>query len=218
MSEKVLKRILEDRIVAIVRGIPSSRITALAEALKKGGISCIEITFDQSAPEKLEETLKSIRSIKEAFGEEVLAGADTVMSAEQVRLAAEAGAEYMISPNVSEAVIRQTKELGLVSIPGAMTPSEVAQAYEWGADIVKIFPAGDLGPSYIKAIKAPLKHIPLVAVGGFNVENCVGFIKAGCCGVACGGNLVSAKLIEEGRFDEISELAKAYVKVLHQEV
>ena len=115
-------------------------------------------------------------------------------------------------------MIRKTKELGLVSIPGAMTPSEAAQAYEWGADIVKIFPAGNLGPSYIKAIKAPLKHIPLTAVGGVNVENCVEFIKAGCCGVACGGNLVSAKLINEGRFDEITELAKAYVKALRSEV
>ena len=141
-------------------------------------------------------------------------GAGTVMTVEQVRQAAEAGAEYMISPNVDEEVIRETKRLGKVSIPGAMTPTEAAFAYKCGADIVKLFPAGLLGAAYIKAVKAPLKHIPVTAVGNVNVDNCAEFIKAGAVGVGVGGSLVSAKLVDEGRFDEITATAQAYVAAL----
>ena len=142
------------------------------------------------------------------------AAPSTVMSVDQVHQAVEAGAEYMISPNVNEAVIRETKKLDKVSIPGAMTPTEAAFAYECGADIVKLFPAGLLGAAYIKAVKAPLKHIPVTAVGNVNVENCAEFLKAGAVGVGVGGSLVSAKLVDEGRFDEITATAKAYVEAL----
>ena len=136
------------------------------------------------------------------------------MTAEQVRLAVKAGAQYIISPNVDEEVIKETKNLNKISIPGAFTPTETAYAYKLGADIVKLFPAGELGAGYIKAVKAPLKHIPVVAVGGVNPENCADFIKAGAIGVGCGGNLVSAKLVEEGRFDEITAVAKQYMEAL----
>jgi 2-dehydro-3-deoxyphosphogluconate aldolase/(4S)-4-hydroxy-2-oxoglutarate aldolase len=116
---------------------------------------------------------------------------------------------------VDEAVIRETKRLGKVSIPGAMTPTEAAFAYSCGADIVKLFPAGILGSAYVKAVKAPLKHIPVTAVGNVNVDNCAEFIKAGAVGVGVGGSLVSAKLVDEGRFDEITATAQAYVKALN---
>lgn len=214
MSQSVLNQILEEKIIAIVRGIPSTKIAGLAQALQKGGIRCMEVTFDQSSPERAADTLAAIRTIRETFGETVCVGAGTVMTAEQVRLAAQAGAEYMISPNVNEAVIRETKRLGKVSIPGAMTPTEVEYAYSLGADIVKIFPAGVLGAGYIKAVKAPLKHIPVAAVGGVTAENCAEFIKAGAVGVGVGGNLVSARLVDEGKFQEITAIAGAYVAAL----
>ena len=169
---------------------------------------------DQSSEEKAKDTLVAIRAIKDALGDKVCVGAGTVMSVDQVHQAVEAGAEYMISPNVNEAVIRETKKLDKVSIPGAMTPTEAAFAYECGADIVKLFPAGLLGAAYIKAVKAPLKHIPVTAVGNVNVENCAEFLKAGAVGVGVGGSLVSAKLVDEGRFDEITATAKAYVEAL----
>ena len=137
-----------------------------------------------------------------------------VREAEQVRLAKEAGAQYIISPNVSEAVIRETKALGLVSIPGAMTPTEIANAYAWGADIVKVFPAGVLGAAYIKAVRAPLNHIPMVAVGGVSPDNIADFIAVGCVGAGCGGNLVSKKIVEEGKFSEITRTALAYKAAL----
>lgn len=214
MSQTVLERIIEGKIVAIVRGIPSTKILGLATALEKGGVNCIEVTFDQSSEEKAQDTLAAIRAIKDGLGDKVCVGAGTVMSAEQVRLAAEAGAEYMISPNVDEEVIRETKRLDKVSIPGAMTPTEAAFAYKCGADIVKLFPAGLLGAAYIKAVKAPLKHIPVTAVGNVNVDNCAEFIKAGAVGVGVGGSLVSAQLVDEGRFDEITATARAYVAAL----
>ena len=210
MSQTVLNKIIEGKIVAIVRGIPSTKILGLAAALEKGGVNCIEVTFDQSSEEKARDTLAAIRTIKEGLGDKVCVGAGTVMTVEQVRQAAEAGAEYMISPNVDEEVIRETKRLGKVSIPGAMTPTETAFAYQCGADIVKLVPAGLLGPAYIKAVKAPLKHIPVSAVGNITIENCADFIQAGAVGVGVGGNLVSALLVKEGCFSQITATARAY--------
>ena len=207
MAQSVLERIYEEKIIAIVRGIPSGKIAALAQALAEGGVSCIEVTFDQTNPE---ETLTSLRTIKSELGDRICLGAGTVMTVEQVEQAAQAGAEYMISPNVDEAVIRATKALGKVSIPGAMTPTETAFAYQCGADIVKLFPAGLLGPAYIKAVKAPLKHIPVSAVGNITIENCADFIQAGAVGVGVGGNLVSALLVKEGCFSQITATARAY--------
>ena len=214
MSKEVLNKIFEGKIIAIVRGIHSDEVVGLAKALLKGGISCIEVTFDQSSKEKAEDTLKAIANIRQALGDQVCVGAGTVMTVEQVDAAAAAGAEYMISPNTKAAVIARTKELGKISIPGAMTPSEVADAYEMGADIVKMFPAGILGPGYIKAVKAPLKHIPVAAVGGVNPGNCADFIRAGAVGVGVGGNLVSPQLVKEGRFDEITAIAQSYTDAL----
>ena len=214
MSKEVLNRILEGKIIAIVRGIPSDEVVGLAEALVKGGISCIEVTFDQSSAEKAQDTLKAISNIHNALGDRVCVGAGTVMTVQQVEAAAAAGAEYTISPNTNAAVIKRTKELDKVSIPGAMTPSEVAEAYEMGADIVKMFPAGVLGAAYIKAVKAPLKHIPVTAVGGVNPGNCADFIRAGAVGVGVGGNLVSPQLVREGRFEEITAIAQSYTDAL----
>lgn len=209
-----IEKIKEGKVIAIVRGISSEQIRPLADAIYQGGVSCIEVTFDQSSEEAREDTLKSISILANEYAGKICVGAGTVMNIKQVWEAIGAGAEYIISPNVDERVIKKTKELGKVSIPGALTPTEVALAYELGADIVKIFPAANLGPSYIKALKSPLKHIPMTAVGGVNPENCVQFFEAGCIGVGCGGNLVSKKLVEEGRFDIISDTARAYMEAL----
>ena len=208
MAQSVLERIYEEKIIAIVRGIPSGKIAALAQALAEGGVSCIEVTFDQTNPE---ETLTSLRTIKSELGDRICLGAGTVMTVEQVEQAAQAGAEYMISPNVDEAVIRATKALGKVSIPGAMTPTETAFAYQCGADIVKLFPAANLGPGYLKAVRAPISHVKIMAVGGVNEENIGEFLAAGAVGARIGGNLANRAWIEEGRFDKITQTARALV-------
>ncbi len=209
-----LEFINEHKIIAIVRGIDSDKISSLAAAMVKGGLRCIEVTFDHSSEEGKLNTLKGIEILTKEFEGEVLAGAGTVLTVEQVDLAAKAGAKYIISPNMNVNVIKRTKELGLISIPGAMTPSEVVEAYEAGADIVKLFPAAMFGTAYLKAVRGPLKHIPMTAVGGISPANIAEFIEAGAVGVGVGGNLVSPKLVNEGRFDEITEIAKSYVDAL----
>lgn len=212
MSDVTLNKLLDSKIVAIVRGIPEAQVVDLGEALYAGGIRCMEVTFDQSSEEKSAETLRSIQMLTRALGGRMCIGAGTVMSAEQVQRAADAGALYMISPNIDRDVIERTKELGLVSIPGAMTASEVAFAHACGADIVKIFPAGSLGPDYFKSILGPLKHIRLQATGGVNVDNCAAFLAAGAVGLGIGGNLVDKRLAAQGRFDELTGIAREYVR------
>jgi len=211
MSKNAYETILKEKIVAIVRGFSSETVVELARAYAANGIHCIEVTFDQTSAENRLETAKTIRAVKEALGDAVCVGAGTVMTEEQVRMAAEAGAEYMISPNVDADVIRETKRLGKLSIPGAMTPSEIAYAYKLGADIIKLFPANEVGLSYIKAIKAPLKHIPLMATGGVRPNTAADYLKAGSSALGVGGDLVNKEWIAAGAFDKIGQAAKAFV-------
>lgn len=210
MSESILKIILEKKIVAIVRGFTPEIILKLAESYTAGGICCMELTFDQASEEKRLETAATIKAVRERMGDRVCVGAGTVMTAEQVRLAAEAGAEYMISPNVDADVIKETKRLGKISIPGAMTSSEIAYAYKLGADIVKLFPANEVGLSYIKAIKAPLKHIPLMATGGVRPNTAMDYLNAGSAALGVGGDIVNKEWIAAGEFDKITAAAKAF--------
>ena len=120
----------------------------------------------------------------------------------------------MISPNVDEAVIRRAKELGMVAMPGALTPTEIVSAYNMGADIVKLFPAGELGLGYIKAVRGPLKHIPMSAVGGVKPENVSEYLDAGVCGFGVGGPLVLAKAVKSGDDAAIEERAKAFTDAI----
>ena len=203
--------ILNEKLVAIVRGFAPETVVEMAKAYVANGIRCIEVTFDQASAEKRLQTVETIKAIKAELGDQVCVGAGTVMTAEQVQMAAEAGAEYMISPNVDEEVIKETKRLGKVSIPGAMTPSEIAAAYKMGADIVKLFPANEVGLSYIKAIKAPLKHIPLMATGGVRPVNAAEYLAAGSSALGVGGDLVNKEWIAAGEFDKIGAAAKAFV-------
>jgi 2-dehydro-3-deoxyphosphogluconate aldolase/(4S)-4-hydroxy-2-oxoglutarate aldolase len=214
MSNMILDQIFENKIVAIIRGIGSDRIIDTVGALLEGGIKLLEVTFNQESESAVLETLKSLELIKKEYGDKVCLGAGTVVTEEQVIKAVDAGAEYIISPNTDIDVIQKTKELGKISIPGAFTPSEMVMAYNAGADIVKLFPAGILGTGYIKALLAPLSHIPVVAVGGVNVDNVDQFIKVGAKGVGVGGNLVDKKAIYSGDYDKIKEVAKEYIKKL----
>ena len=205
-----LERIEQEKLIAILRGIPEDKILNLASALHRGGISLIEVTFDPKDAENAE-TRTAIRRIREAFSGEVCVGAGTVLTVKQVRDAAEAGAEYIISPNVSEAVIRETKRLGLLSVPGALTPTEIQAAHEYGADFVKLFPVSNLGPAYVKAVAAPLSHIRLLAVGGVKPDNIRDFLAAGACGVGAAGNMVNREWMNNGEWDKITASAGEFV-------
>lgn len=208
--------ILQNRMIAIVRSLGSGPMETLAEALYAGGVRLMEVTFAQAKPETWKDTAESIRRIGDRFAGRMLAGAGTVLTEEQLHMAADAGALYIISPNTDERIIRETKRLGLVSLPGALTPTEIMAARNAGADAVKVFPAGNLGPAYIRAIRAPLSHVPLLAVGGVNEQNCAEFIRAGCAGVGVGGNLVNKQWIADGEFAKITALAQDYTRALSE--
>ena len=199
-------------IVAIIRGFEPEICLRLAEAYHKGGIDRVEVTFNQKAPDTWKDTAAAIRSIKDRFGGVVKVGAGTVLTEEQLDICEDAGGEFMVTPNVNAALIRKCVADGLVAMPGAMTPSEAVEAFDAGAQYVKIFPAGTLGPGYIKAIKAPLSHIPMLAVGGIGPDNVAEFIKAGCAGAGVGGNLTNKEWIAAGEWDKITAVAAALVK------
>lgn len=214
MREKVLQQIAEKKIIAIVRGIEPEKILKLAQALLDGGINMIEVTFNQRNPERFSDTTTAIAAIVQHFGDQILVGAGTVMTPEQVQMAADAGAKYIISPDTNVEVIKKTRELNLVSLPGAFTPTEMVLAHNCGADYVKAFPAGNFGPEYIKAVKAPLSHIKLLGVGGINAQNIPAFLKAGCEGFGIGGNLVNKTWIDNEEFEKITECAREYCRAV----
>ena len=210
--EEVIANIREKKVIAIVRGFGPEQCVKLAKALYAGGINMIEVTFDQSAPETHTQTAEAIQAIREGFGGKVIPGAGTVMSAEQVEMAKNAGACYIISPDANPDVIRYTRKSGLVSLPGAMTATEAVGAHRAGADMVKLFPIASLGAAYLKALKAPLKHIDFMAVGGVSPDNIQEFIKAGAVGAGVGGLLTRKELVEAGEFDKITGLARQYAE------
>ena len=205
-------KILAGGIITIIRGLSPDCAEKTVEAIHAGGLHLAEITFDQTAPPKV--TADIIRTLSRQFEGKVLIGAGTVMTLEQLHAAYNAGAAYIISPNADSSVIRETKRLGLLSMPGAYTATEVARCYAEGADIVKVFPSDSAGPGYIKALRGPLHHIPLAAVGGVNLDNIRDFFDAGARCVGIGSNIVSKQAVQEGDFDRIRMLAAAYAAKL----
>lgn len=205
-----LDRIGREKIIAIVRGMDESHIVELAGALREGGIRMVEVTFNQKMPESWAHTCRAISAIARAEGDAMCVGAGTVLSREQLRAARDAGAAFMVSPNVDAGVIGEAKRLGMGAFPGAFTASEVVAAHDAGADAVKVFPAGVAGPGYIRALKAPLSHIALLAVGGVDEKNAADFLRAGAVGVGVGGNLVNRRWVEDGEFHRIAALAAEY--------
>lgn len=211
MRDQIIESVRRKKIVAIVRRLRNESIVSLAKALYKGGIENIEVTFDLRQPDSFRVTMEGISAIISAMGDKMHVGAGTVVTPELVRMAREAGAQFIVSPNTNLQVIEETRKLGMVSMPGALTPTEAALAHDAGADFVKLFPAGNLGPAYVKAVRAPLSHIEFLAVGGVNENNIRSFIDAGCVGAGVGGNLVNKEWIESGKFDQITALARLFV-------
>ncbi len=208
MSKSIIDEILEEKVIAIVRGAEASKCIDIVEALYKGGIRFVEITYNQSKPETWEETAATIGKLHDAFEGRVHIGAGTVTSVKLVEMTAKNHGEYIISPDTNVEVIKKTKELGMVSMPGALTPTEMLTAHNAGADFVKIFPIGNLGPAYVKAVTAPLNHIRFMAVGGVNEKNVAEFMAAGCVGAGIGGNLAKKAWIDAGEYDKLTAAAQ----------
>jgi 2-dehydro-3-deoxyphosphogluconate aldolase/(4S)-4-hydroxy-2-oxoglutarate aldolase len=214
MREAIIQSVLENKLIAIVRGVYGEDCVSLAKALCAGGIKLLEVTFDQSNEALWEKTADTIRMLNRQLGDQMTFGAGTVTSVELVNIAKDAGAQFIVSPDCDPAVIRATVDAGMVSMPGALTPTEVLQAHKAGADFVKLFPAGNLGPGYLKSVAAPINHVKLLAVGGVNENNIKDFLNAGAVGAGIGGNLVNKTWIAEGKFQEITALAKALTDVV----
>lgn len=214
MRDTVIEWAYREKIIAIVRGIEPEKCIKVAQALYDGGIRMMEITYDQRNPDSWATTANSIGQVAKAFEGRMLVGAGTVTTTEMVEMTHKAGGLFIISPNTNADVIRRTRELGLVSMPGALTPTDVVNAWDAGADIVKLFPISSFGPGYLKAIKAPLSHIPMMAVGGINENNIADYLAAGAIGVGVGGNLANKAWIDAGEYHKITEVAKAMVAAL----
>ena len=214
MRGKVIQKIEKEKIIAIVRGVESEKLIPFAEAVYAGGIRLLEITYSADGSVSDEETAKNIQKLSEQFDGRMYIGAGTVLTEKQVELTYEAGGKFIISPDTYPEVIRKTRELDMVSMPGALTPSEIQSAHRAGADFVKVFPVTNMGIEYLKAVKAPLSHIKLIAVGGINEKNMSDYIDAGICGFGIGSNIVNKKMIEEENFEEITNLAKKYTAVI----
>ncbi|MFI3546632.1 MULTISPECIES: bifunctional 4-hydroxy-2-oxoglutarate aldolase/2-dehydro-3-deoxy-phosphogluconate aldolase [Mammaliicoccus] len=200
----------ETKLIAILRNAKPNDILPIVETLYKAGIRAIEVTMN--SPKALE----SIELISNEMKDKVVVGAGTVLDAESARLAILSGATFILSPTVDKDTIRMSKKYGAVSIPGALSPTEILEAYEYGGDIIKVFPTTSLGPEYIKDLQGPLPHIPLLPTGGVSIDNVTDFIEAGAVGVGLGSALVNTKVeTNKAYFEELEQKAQAFYNKVH---
>lgn len=214
MKRQVVQAIEDHKIIAILRGIPKDKLIAVAEALYAGGIRLLEITYSADGKVSDCETAESIRALSEHFKGKLYIGAGTVLSKKQVRLTKAAGGLFVISPNTDKNVIRASNKCGLVSIPGALTPSEIVSANKYGADFIKLFPITSFGAEYAKAIKAPLSNVKFLAVGGINENNISDYLSVGISGFGIGSNITDKNMIANHNWSGLTELAERYTKVV----
>ncbi len=205
--------IKESKLIAIARGLYGSKLIEASLALYRGGVRAFEVTFEQDKSIGL--TTDAISRLTENLPADTVIGAGTVLSRSQVNEARNAGARFVISPNTDKAVIELTKQSGMVSIPGAMTPTEIVNAHTYGADIVKLFPAGVLGLEYFKAVRAPLAHIPLAAVAGITINNIRDFYNAGAVAFGISSTLYNKKSIAESDYNALIKTAQRFYEVLN---
>jgi len=206
----MLETLKRHKIVAIVRGLPLKHAFQTAQALEAAGIHLLEVTLNTP------DALKILSSWRENFpGMHI--GAGTVVTLEDAKLALEAGAQFLVTPNLDEAVVEHARAHSIPIFPGALTPSEIVRAHFAGATAVKVFPVSALGgPQYIAEVRAPLAHIPLIAVGGVNVGNARAYLDAGCVGLGVGSSLLDLEKVRAGDFDGVRQDAENLVKALEE--
>ena len=197
--------LMDSRVVVILRSVPPERVAPVVEALLDGGVTALEVTLNS------DDALGQIRMAVEAAKGRALVGAGTVLDDSSAAAAILAGANFLVAPNLNEAVIRTAHRYGRLAIPGAMTPTEIVAAAEAGADIIKVFPAGSLGARYFKEIRGPLREYTFMATGGISAANAAEFLKAGANLLGVGGAVVDTALIAAGRYDEIRSRAAELV-------
>lgn len=209
-KENILRVIIDCGVVAVVRVGSAWEALEVCPAIARGGVKPVEVTM--TVPNAID----VIKEFKSTVKDEVLVGAGTVLDPETARAAILAGVDYIVTPTLNLKVIEMCHRYGKVVIPGAFTPTEILTAWEAGADIVKVFPAGVAGPQYLRDIKGPLPQVRLLPTGGVTLENTPDFIKAGAVAVAVGTALVDKKLVAEKKFDLITERARQFVEAVRK--
>ena len=205
-----LTKITGNKIIAIVRGAAPAEVLKIARALYEGGIRVLEITLNSP------DALSAIEEVSDQMGKELLVGAGTVMDARSAREAIAAGAAFILSPTLDKKTIRATKKLGIVSIPGAFTATEILAAYHYGGDIIKVFPASSVGAKYFKELKGPLPYIPLMPTGGIHAGNIREYRDAGVVAFGVGGALFDVSKEMTGEYlQEITGKARGLVEALN---
>lgn len=210
-KERTLASILEVGIVPIVRCDSSRQAIEAAKAIYRGGLRALEVTMTVPG------AIRVLEKVADEFGDRVILGAGTVLDPETARICMLAGAEFIVTPSLNVRTIEMCRRYSKAILPGALTPTEILTAWDAGADMVKVFPAGNLGgPSYIKALKGPLPQIHMVPTGGVGLENAAAFLQAGASAIAVGSDLVSKKALDSGDYEQITKLARQFLEVVAQ--
>ena len=209
--DAIVRRIVEIGILPVVRAASSAEAIAVADAIGAGGVQALEITLTVPG------ALDVIAEVVARYGDRFLIGAGTVLDAEQARSCIAAGARFIVSPILDEATIAQGRSADVAVLPGALTPTEIVRAWRAGADFVKVFPCSAVGgPSYIKAVKAPLPDIPLVPTGGVTLDTVGAFFAAGASAVGVGGDLCDLQAIRRGDSAKVTSTARRYVAAVQE--
>jgi 2-dehydro-3-deoxyphosphogluconate aldolase / (4S)-4-hydroxy-2-oxoglutarate aldolase len=210
-KREVLNRMINEGLIPVIRVTSASEAMDVADAIKEGGVSLIEITMSVRG------AIDVIKELAQKYKDEIIMGAGTILDPETGRAALLAGAQFIVSPTLNLDLIQLAHRYSTVVIPGAMTPTEILTAWNAGADMVKVFPAAQLGgPEYIKALRGPLSQILLVPTGGVNLQNAGAFIKAGAIALGVGGELIDKKAIKEKKFHIITENTRVFLKTIQE--
>lgn len=202
---------ISEGLIPVIRVTSAQEAMDVADAVKAGGVTLIEITM--SVPGAID----TIKELTQRYKDEIIMGAGTILDPETGRAALLAGAQFIVTPTLNLDVIQLAHRYSAVVVPGAMTPTEILTAWNAGADMVKVFPAAQLGgPEYIKALRGPLPQVLLAPTGGVNLQNAGAFIKAGATALGAGGELVDKKAVKEKKFHIITENTKAFLKAIKE--
>jgi 2-dehydro-3-deoxyphosphogluconate aldolase / (4S)-4-hydroxy-2-oxoglutarate aldolase len=211
MKTDTINHIKETGVIPVVRATSADEAMRAVDAIREGGISVLEITMTVPGAVRL------IEEVAKRYGKDALVGAGTVLDPETATACVESGAQFVVSPALNLETIACCRRLDVAVLPGALTPTEVVQAWNAGADFVKVFPAGAVGgPSYLKSLKAPLPQIELVPTGGVSLKTAADFIRAGAAALGVGADLVDIKAIREGQSALITERAKQFIEIVRE--
>lgn len=209
-----VEQLEELKFIAILRHVPVEKTEKVLKALWDGGIRAFEITYDPSDKNTVETVASQFAIAKKLFGDQAHLVAGTVVKTSYVRAAKKAGAEGIVSPNTDRRIVKLTKRLGMMSVPGAFTPSEIVRAYDLGADLVKIFPILPDNIAYLRNVVSPLSHIPFITTGGVNVNTAAELMKTGATALAAGASIITPAALAEEDYDTITENARRHLAAI----